>query len=121
MDKKTKLFKKQDLILILLILAFAIAGGVWYWRSHQGPARIAEVYVGGELTMSLDLDKDQQITVDNRHGGTNQLTIEQGEIWCADASCPDKICIYQGKQSLDGSMIVCLPNKMVVTISEGRD
>jgi hypothetical protein len=117
-ENKTKLLKKQDLILIAVILVVAIAGGCWYYFSHQGPARIATVSVGGKQVETINLAKDQELTIDSYNGGSNHLTVKDGEIWCDDASCPDKVCEYQGKQSLDGSMIVCLPNSMIVVISE---
>jgi hypothetical protein len=118
MENKTKLLKKQDLILIVIILVVAAALGGWYYFSHQGPARTATVSVGGKEVQTINLDKDQEVTIESYNGGTNHLTVKDGEIWCDDASCPDKVCEYQGKQSLDGSMIVCLPNAMIVVISE---
>ena len=34
------------------------------------------------------------------------------------ADCPDHLCVKQGKISADGEMIVCLPNKVTVQISD---
>ena len=74
------------------------------------------VIADGELHTVLDLSKDQEVTVEGPGGGTNHLIVQDGEIWCDDASCPDKVCIYQGHQSIDGDIIVCLPNLMIVQI-----
>ena len=46
----------------------------------------------------------------------NHLVVKEGQIWCDQASCPDKVCVHQGKQSLEGGTIVCLPNRMIVQI-----
>ena len=43
--------------------------------------------------------------------------VQDGEIWCSEASCPDKLCVKQGKKHLSTDTIVCLPNKMVVTVT----
>lgn len=116
MEKKQKTLKRQDLILaaVLLVLA-AVLGGEYYF-THRTPAVRAEVTVDGEVVETLDLSKDQEITIHGAGGGTNHLIIKDGEIWCSEASCPDLVCVHQGKQSLDGSLIVCLPNRMIVQI-----
>ena len=33
-----------------------------------------------------------------------------------EASCPDHLCIRQGKISREGEMIVCLPNRMIAEV-----
>ncbi len=116
MEEKPRIIKKQDIILALalIIIAAAIAGG--YYLTHREPARRAEVSVGGEVVATLDLDKDQDVTIFSYDGGHNHLTVENGQIWCDEATCPDKVCIEMGKQYLDGSLIVCLPNSFIVKI-----
>lgn len=49
------------------------------------------------------------------------MHIEDGQIWIHEASCPDKICIYQGKISKNGEMIVCIPNRMFIKIVDEND
>ncbi len=118
MPKHTQLIKKQDLFLILLILLVAAGSGVWYYLSHRTPGHRAEVTVNGVLVETIDLSKNQETTIHSTGGRYNHLIIEDGMIWCDDATCPDGVCKAQGKQSLDHSMIVCLPNAMIVTILE---
>jgi hypothetical protein len=108
--------KKNDMILFALLLAVAALSGIWYYMSHRTPALRAEVSIDGKVTEVLDLSKDQEITIQGAKNGTNTLTVKDGEIWCEEASCPDKVCIHQGKQSRDGDIIVCLPNLMIVQI-----
>ncbi len=104
---------------------FCLAGGLilfaCIWLSVQsfffsGPAVRAEVSVDGTVVKVFDLAEDQAFTVTGADGGFNRLIVRNGEVWCQDASCPDKICIQQGKQKNAGSSIVCLPNRMIVTI-----
>lgn len=113
---RQKLLKKQDLILIVAVLLIAAVSGGWYYFTHRTPAMRAEVTVDGKVVEVLDLSKDQEVTIEGPRGGTNHLIVKDGEIWCSEASCPDSVCIHQGKQSLDGSLIVCLPNLMIVQI-----
>lgn len=116
MENMKSVRKRNDLVLAVVLLLVAAVGGGAFYFTHREPAVLAEVTVDGRLVETLDLGKDQEVVVDGAKGGTNKLVIKDGEIWCAEASCPDSVCIYQGKQSRDGDMIVCLPNLMLVKI-----
>ncbi len=120
MEKKPTIIKKQDLILVAVVLIIAAALGCGYYFTHRAPAAVAEISVGGRVIETLDLGKDQDITIFSYNGGYNHLTVKDGQIWCDEATCPDKVCIQMGKQYLDGSLIVCLPNSFIVQIKEGR-
>ncbi len=116
MKNKPDIIKKHDIILIvvLLITAAVLAGG--YSLTHRSPGLYAEVSVGGKEVATLDLDKDQEVTVFGYNGGQNHLTVKDGQICCDHATCPDKVCVEMGRQYLEGAMIVCLPNSMIVQI-----
>lgn len=109
--------QRNDIWLAVFLLAFAALLGVWYYFWHQAPALRAKVSIDGELVEVLDLSEDQEVTIKGTGGGTNHLVVENGVIWCDKASCPDKVCVRQGKQSLDGGQIVCLPNRMFVQVT----
>ena len=117
---KQKLFKKQDMILIAVVLGAAVLLFLGTKLMHKSPAEIVEVSVDGKVVETLDLAKDQELTIDGVSGGTNHLIIKDGEAWVSEASCPDKICVHQGKIHLDGEIIVCLPNKMTAQIKSTR-
>ena len=108
---------KRDLILIGIVLALALCFFIWNRIYFSRPASVVEVTIDGKLVETLDLNKDQEITIESITGGTNHLIIKNREAWIDDASCPDKICIHQGKISRDGEMIVCLPNLMIAKIT----
>lgn len=108
---------KKDLLLIIVILA---AVGILYIGNRilfQSPAKLVTVSVDGKLTETLDLYKDTQLTIDGYGGESNQLIIENGEVWMTDATCPDKVCIRQGKIHSSGESIICLPNRVVIRIT----
>lgn len=108
--------KKRDFILVIVLLALAAVLGGGYFLTHRTPALRAEVTVDGNLVEVLDLSKDQTVTIHGPHDGSNVLVVQDGAVWCSEASCPDKVCIHQGKQSMDGGIIVCLPNYMIVQV-----
>lgn len=117
-----KKINKYDIILIvgiIIINVFLIfySGG----KAIKDNSKIAYIYSNNKLVKEYVLTDDfkDEITIETDNG-YNKLHIENGEIWIHDASCPDKLCIYQGKISGDGEIIVCLPNKLLVKIV-GKD
>ena len=114
--EKGTLLKKQDLFLAAVLLFLALSALLARNFMTGPPAVTAQISVDGAVTNTLDLAKDQEITVASKNGGSNTFVIQNGEIWCSQASCPDQICVHQGKKQRDGDTIVCLPNQMIVTI-----
>lgn len=119
-NMKQKLFKRQDMILIAVILAAAVLLFLGTKIMHKSPAEVIEISVDGKVIETLDLAKDQELTIDGVSGGTNHLIIKDGEAWVSEATCPDKLCVHQGKIHLDGEIIVCLPNKMTAQIKSTK-
>lgn len=113
-----KIIKKRDLILGAVLLAAAAVIFLYLEITERSPAAQARVYVDSVLVETLDLNKNQEVTISGAKGGTNHLVVEDGEIWCSEASCPDKLCVKQGKKHLNTDTIICLPNRMSVTIVE---
>lgn len=107
---------KKDLLLIAVILAVAAVGfGANYFLQKE-PAAGLEISVDGKVVKTLDLTTDTEMIIEGWNGGTNHLVIRDGTAWVDEATCPDKVCIHQGKVTLNRQMIVCLPNRMVATV-----
>lgn len=110
---------KNDILLIAIVLVLAL--GVWAFtlltRESGGEAVVS---INGEEVMRLPLDQDTEILLgEGEH--TNLLVIEDGQAAVAEASCPDHVCINQGWIGFNGQSIVCLPNKLVVSVEGGAD
>lgn len=106
----------RDMILAGVILILAVGLYIGNRLMNRKPAAIVEVSLNNHVIEELDLSKDTQIVIEGYNGGTNTLVIENGQAYILDATCPDKVCIYQGKISRPGEMIVCLPNLMIAKI-----
>lgn len=112
-----RLLGKRDIMLAAAILLIAAAVFGFNYISHSGHAAAARITVDKKVVETLDLSKDTELTVTGAGGGANHLIVRNGEIWCSEATCPDKVCVRQGRKRLDSDTIVCLPNKMIVTIT----
>ena len=104
--------KKRDIILIASILAVAIALFLIVELTKEEGAGVT-VKVDGVKVAEYSLTADGTYPL---NGGTNILVIENGKAYLTDANCPDKLCVHQGKISMTGETITCLPNKLTVTV-----
>lgn len=111
---------KKDLILVLVILVIVSIGFLVTRILHRQPAAVVEISVDGEVTASYPLDQDTDVVLHGVGGGTNHLIIQDGSAWITEATCPDKVCIHQGKINENGQMLVCLPNRLIVKVSSSE-
>lgn len=116
-EKKGLKMKKKDLILIMVILlAACMIGGILYFTNRTRTGAL-QITVDGEIYGEYRLDEEQKITI----GETNVLLIQDGYADMITANCPDKICVRQNAISKRGESIICLPNKVVVTVTKGEE
>lgn len=107
--------KKNDWILIIFVAAVAgIFLAVLLLRPEEA-VRQVEISVDGELYGRYDLNEDQEISINK----TNKVQISEGTAKMTWAECPDQICVHHKEISRTGESIICLPNKIVVSIIGG--
>ena len=109
---------KNDIILAALVIGLAVL--LWFGiRVLRSEGANVVVTVGGEEYGEYPLYTDAEVRIGGKDS-YNLLVIKGGEAEIAEASCPDKLCVHQGKISFDGQSIICLPNKVVVEITGGE-
>ena len=89
-------------ILVLLVITLTKAEGAY-----------AEVTIDGKTIGKYSLAIDGVYPL---NGGTNTLTIENGVAYMSYSNCPDHVCENTGKVKHVGQTIICLPNRLTVTI-----
>ncbi len=112
--------KKGDVIVIVSVLLI-IAGGIvsTFLSANNTPAKVT-VAVAGEKVQEFSLDKDIEVKLETENGH-NILKIEDGKADIISADCYSNDCVHQGTISQNGEMIVCLPHKLVVTITSDTE
>ena len=105
---------RGDIILIGAVLALALVLYLVFALTGKR-GTYATVRVNNEVVARYPLDEDGTYVL---NGGTNTLVIEDGTARITEASCPDGICISQGRISTTDGVITCLPNRLTVTVSE---
>jgi hypothetical protein len=118
-----KKINKYDIGLIAVIIIINVFLIIYGGREAvKSNSKTAYIYSNNKLVREYVFTEDvrDEITIET-DTGYNVMHIENGQIWIHDASCPDKICIHQGKISRDGEMITCLPNRMFIKILDEND
>ena len=112
---------RRDILIIALLLILSFGSfGYWGLTQNAGAARV-KIEVAGSLLGEYDLNEEQTIDIPGADGQVmNQVIITGGAAYMSEADCPDKICVKQGKISRLGQSIVCLPNRVVVSVSAGQ-
>ena len=105
-----KLIADVILIASLLLVSLSVFAIVALTRETGATARVS---IYGKTIAEYPLSIDAKYTL---NGGTNVLVIENGAAYMQYASCPDGLCVNQGKKSHSGERIVCLPNRVMVEI-----
>ncbi len=123
LNQETDLEKKKSIRLDIIIIALFLAVGViialvLFLGQHKGAT--VKVSVDGNTIKTFPLDTDTTYEIHGIDGGTNLLVIKDKKAYIEEASCPDGLCINMGKIESSGQSIVCLPNRVVVSI-EGED
>lgn len=113
--EKTKfLFRRSDCILLVVLLLFS-ALSFLLTRFLTEPGATVTVTVDGEFFGSWSLTKEHEIAIPGTHG-TNVLQITDGTAFITEAECPDLICQHHRPITHTGERIVCLPNRIIVSI-----
>ena len=113
------LWNKKDLLFIAAILLAAGLAFLFFRPQPSESLSRAEISVDGRTAMELDLSEDQVLTVDGAGGGYNRIQVRDGAVSVLEASCPDKVCVHTGTVRYPGETIVCLPNRMIITVIQG--
>ena len=111
-----KRFGKNDVIFIGFMVLFCVAVCVAVYKGGAVTGSYITITVDGEKYGTYSLLEEQTITIgEGEH--VNIIDIKGGKAYMTSASCPDQLCVKQNRISYDKQSIICLPNKVVVTVT----
>lgn len=99
--------------LLLLSLGTLIVFSLTRVEGADVPTAAVEITVDGEVVATYSLFDNGTYEL---NGGTNVIVIEGARVYMTHSDCPDHICERTGKIKYVGQSIICLPNKLSVTI-----
>ena len=109
---------KGDIILIVSLIVISLVMFVFSFSGSEN--LVAEIYVDGEKTRSIDLSEvTESYTVNENYC---QLLIEKDGVSFVFSDCGDKLCIKRGKLKNQGDTMACVPEKVVVILkADGKE
>ena len=114
---------RNDVILIVSVLLVSVVALVYLFVFRKQGDTV-KVTVDGKLygTYSLSQNHSENIHTGQNGEELNRFVINDGKVYMEKASCPDGICVAHRSVFRDGESIVCLPNRVVITvISDSSD
>ena len=115
---KTRSKRKVIVRDICLIVAVALVGVILLLVIH-GREKVGTnvvVMFQNEVKATYSLTSDGIYDIND---GKNIIEILDGKVRMLDADCHDRLCVRQLWIEYDGQSIICLPNRITVTVTGG--
>jgi hypothetical protein len=111
-------------LLSIALIAIPLLAATLGWLGIQAyasahPGHLVIVTDGDGATHELPLDQDST-TIITTTLGTNTVVVEGGRVHVEEADCPGGDCVAHDPIAHVGETIICLPNHLVVTISDAQ-
>ena len=129
--------RKADVILLIALVAIGLAATavLGMQRGNAGVAAKVVIKSGGSVYATYPLDEDRTVVVpapkqiasdgpspdpskeaSAQYDYYNTVVISGGTVCVSEATCKNEVCMRHSRISYPGESIVCLPNRMVVSI-----
>ncbi len=102
-----------DAIVIFLLVAAVVAAS--FPRTAGGSHPQAQVVVSGEKVLTLDLSREGVHDVLGAIGVT-RVEVRDGRVRVLSSPCPRQVCRHGGWIGEPGTLLVCLPNDVVIRV-----
>ncbi|MEK6264135.1 MAG: NusG domain II-containing protein [Clostridium sp.] len=115
--------KKGDKIVVIILLITVIlsfGGTLIYKNVIKGSEKIAIIKSDSKILRTIDLNKvveEEEFTIKTESGHYNTILVKNGSIRVNDSDCLHQECVKMGEISDPGGLIVCLPNKLMISIN----
>lgn len=100
-------------LLLVSLLSFAIV------KALDRPGQIALITVQNGQKFSKNLSQNEKFFVSGQIGETT-IEVFDGTIKVISSDCPQKLCVRQGGIRQTGEIIVCVPNRLTISIMGTR-
>ncbi len=120
--------RRGDLILLIVILSVGI-GMLVYNNLDRDENGGEPMPAGNRAVIEVDGEYWGQYPLTVAHGevriesdrGFNTLEFDGEGVRVKEAGCPDQICVYFGRATVPGQIIVCMPHRVMVRVVEPEE
>ncbi|MBQ8296986.1 MAG: NusG domain II-containing protein [Ruminococcus sp.] len=117
MNKGYHFVSLKELLIISGVLIVS-AAAIVIPELVSGDAEIAVIQCGDSV-ITADLSQSGEFTLEEC--GSTVFEISDGKIRIKESVCPDKICERTGFIGSAGQSIICVPERISVTVTSGSD
>lgn len=107
-----------DWLVTLLAGGFIFAASLYVWRNDAGAAERVSIASGGKTVAILNIHRDQVVDVEGPLG-LSRIEIRGGKVRFLSSPCANHLCLLRGWVQTTGDSVVCLPNRVSVTVVGG--
>ena len=105
--------KRKELI---LLAALILALGIWaLWPKQAG--NTVTVTADGREVFTAPIGSSARTPIAEYEDFSLTVVVENGRVWVEDSNCPDLVCQNHAPISKAGEQIVCLPHRLVISIT----
>ena len=83
----------------------------------DGHAMKVVIQIDGKRVHTMELDKDAEYRAETADGNYNTVVVKDQSVRVEEADCKNQICVHSPAISAPGETIVCLPHRVVVSIT----
>ena len=114
-----KRFGKNDILFLTILALCCIGITIAVYAGGAIKGEYITITVDGQEYGTYSLLENQIISIGE--STTNIIEIREGKAYMVEAGCPDQLCVKQKEIPFDKQSIICLPNKIVVTVTSNRE
>ena len=118
--KLSDFFKKADILLFAFLLLLGAWSILFVRLNGADGADTVKILVDGEPYCTCSLLENRRVSVRTEYG-SNTVVVEDGCVYVSESDCPGHDCERFGRISTPGSMIMCIPHHLCVTIGGGGE
>jgi hypothetical protein len=107
--------KRSDILFIIVVVLLIAGAFVLFDVVKNSYGKVVVIEEGNEEVGTYPLSEDRIVEVAGPLGVTT-VVIKDGEVYVSDSPCPNKVCIDMGRISDKGDSIICLPNRVYITV-----
>ena len=101
---------------VVLLIAFGLIVLRLAITNKEDAAKSVVVESDGSILYAVPFSDDQTLSVKTEYG-ENSIRIERGKVYVENADCPKQICVHTAPIRDIGQTIVCLPHRVVVSVT----
>ncbi|ACI18863.1 NusG domain II-containing protein [Dictyoglomus thermophilum] len=111
------MLRKYDIVVIVIFLLLALL--LFYFNYTKGEGTILKVYVNNKEVLSkslIEIKDGDRFEVKGPLGISIFEYVKGKGVHMISSPCPDKLCVKQGFINKKEESIICLPNKIIITL-----